>query len=219
MNTVAIVIARGGSTRLPNKNLLKFNGRTLIAHKVWQLYQTSLIDQVVVGSDSDDILDSATEAGAMTLRRAPEFCDEKSRSWNDVIHDMVSRIDATTVVWAHCTNPCIRPATYDRAVRAFQATDGDSLVGVTPFHNHVWWNGRPLNFNPYQEEHVVAAKLPPVYFQNGGIFIALRANMEKWRYVYGQCPEMFVIEPDEATDVDTWEDMDRAMAFYRRLPK
>lgn len=215
MDIVAVVIARGGSTRLPNKNLLPFNGRTLVAHKVWQLYQTSLITKVVVGSDSDEIIASAVAEGAIPLVRAPEFCDEKTRSWNEVIYDMVSRVGAQTIVWAHCTNPCIRPDTYDRAVKLFQATDGDSVVSVTPFRNHVWWNGRPLNFDPYKYPHTVAAHLPPVYFQNGGIFIASRALMMAERYVYGRSPEMFVINPEEAVDVDTQEDLDRATALYR----
>lgn len=215
MSVAAVVIARGGSERLPHKNMLKFNGRTLIAHKVWQLQQCNLIDKVVVGSDSDDILQSAREEGALTIKRAPEFCDERSRSWNDVIHDMVEKVEALTIMWAHCTNPCIKPSTYDRAIRAFQATDGDSLVAVTPFQNHIWWNGRPLNFDPYAKSHVVAAKLPPVYFQNGGIFIAHRSLMLQNRYVYGESPEMFVIDRDEATDVDTWEDLDRAAAIYK----
>ena len=175
--TTAVVIARGGSVRLPNKNLLKFNGRTLVAHKVWQLRQCKLIDEVVVGSDSDEILESAVAEGAIPIRRDPEFCDEKSRSWNDVICNMVEQVEAQTIVWAHCTNPCIKPATYDRAVRAYQTTDGDSLVAVSPFRNHVWWNGRPLNFNPYAKEHVVAARLDPVYYQNNGIFIMSRALM------------------------------------------
>jgi CMP-N-acetylneuraminic acid synthetase len=88
---------------------------------------------------------------------------------------------------------------------------------VSPFRNHVWWNGRPLNFDPYGEEHVVAAQLPPVYYQNGGIFIASRSLMLEKRYVYGQCPEMFVISPEEAVDVDTWEDLDRAVITYRAM--
>lgn len=213
--TTAIVIARGGSQRLPNKNLLMFYSRTLIAHKVWQLRQCSLIDEVVVGSDHDDILASAADAGARTIKRAPEYCDEKSRSWNDVIHNMVEQVDAQTIVWAHCTNPCIRPATYDRAVRTFHATDGDSLVGVSPFRNHVWWNGRPLNFDPYAKDHVVAAQLNPVYYQNGGVFIASRKLMVDRRYVYGSSPEMFVVSPEEAIDIDTWEDLDRAVAVYK----
>lgn len=212
--TTAIVIARGGSTRLPNKNLLTFNGRTLVAHKVWQLQLSRLIDEVVVGSDSDDILRSAATQGAKTIKRLPEYCDEKSRTWNEVIRNMVEQVETDVIVWAHCTNPCIQPSTYDRAVRCFQATDGDSLVGVTPFRNHVWWNGRPLNFDPYRYPHTVAAHLPPVHFQNGGIFVARRELMLRTHYVYGQTPEMFVISPEEAVDVDTQEDLAHAVAMY-----
>jgi CMP-N-acetylneuraminic acid synthetase len=214
MKTTAVVIARGGSARLPNKNLLTFYGRPLVAHKVWQLKQCKFIDEVVVGSDSEAILTAAVREGALPLQREPEFCDEKSRSWNDVIHNMVSQLDATTIVWAHCTNPCISPSTYDRAIRCFMMTDGDSLVSVTPFRNHVWWNGRPLNFDPYNKPHEPARVLPPIYFQNGGIFIAKRRDMETWRYVYGKTPEMFQIDASEAVDVDTQEDLDKAKEWY-----
>lgn len=216
MTTTAVVIARGGSTRLPNKNMLQFYGRPLVAHKVWQLKQCKSIDDVVVGSDSEEILEAAFLAGANLIRRAPEFCDEKSRSWNDVIHDMVSKIHATTIVWAHCTNPCIFPATYERAIRCYNTSDGDSLVSVSEIRSHVWWNGRPLNFDPYGKPHEVAAKLPPVYHQNGGIFIMRRELMELSHYVYGNCPELFVIPPGEDTDVDTQDDLDRAIEWYGR---
>jgi len=214
MNTVAIVIARGGSTRLPNKNLLKFNGRTLIGHKVWQLRQCGLIDRIVVGSDSDEILASAQDEGAKIIRREPEYCDEKSRSWNEVIHDMVSKVEGETIVWAHCTNPCIKPETYAKALEAYGESENDSLVSVTQFRNHIWWDGNPLNFDPKAKEHTVAAKLRPVYFQNGGIFIAHRLLMLEKKYVYGDDPLLFDIEAGEATDVDTWEDLDRAAAYY-----
>lgn len=216
--TTAVIIARGGSSRLPNKNLAKFNGRTLIGHKVWQLNQCRTIDRVVVGSDSRAILEAARDEGAYIVEREPEFCDEVSRPWNDVIVDMLEKVVGDTIVWAHCTNPCIQPRTYNRALRCFEATDGDSVVSVTSFQNHVWWNGRPLNFDPYGKPHVVASKLAPIYFQNGGIFIARRENMLKWRYVYGQCPEMFVIDELEATDVDTYEDLARAVINYQRVP-
>lgn len=215
--TTAVVIARGGSTRLPNKNLLMFHGRTLVAHKVWQLRQCKLIDEVVVGSDSSEILETARREGAYVIRREPEFCDEKTRPWNDVIENMVGMVAADTIVWAHCTNPCVKPATYDRAVRCFQATDGDSLVSVTPFHNHVWWKGRPLNFDPYGMTHVPARQLSPIYFQNGAIFIARRELMLQKQYVYGKEPEMFLIDEDEATDVDTFDDLARATVLYPKV--
>lgn len=217
MSTAAIVIARSGSGRLPNKNMLGFKGRPLIAHKVWQLKQCDLIDEVVVGADSDELLTAAEKEGAIVFKREPEFCDERSRSWNEVIFDMVRRVTAERIVWAHCTNPCIRPHTYDRAIEAYNAREfEDSLVSVTRVQSHVWWNRKPLNFDPWGPKHLVAADLAPVFFQNGGIFIAPRPLMLRNKYVYGRTPLLFEIPTDEATDIDTLEDYKRALRVYQK---
>lgn len=217
MSVTAVIIARGGSQRLPNKNMLDFHGLPLVAHKVRQLKQCQHITGVVVGSDSLEILQAAEAEGAETVRRAPEYCDEKSRSWNEVIHHMLERTKGDTIVWAHCTNPCIRPETYDRAIKAFRQSANDSLIGVTPFRNHIWWRGKPLNFDPRALKHTVAANLEPVYFQNGGLFIAKRAAMLDWQYVYGMDPLLFEIHEAEAIDIDTAEDYEAALREYSPL--
>jgi CMP-N,N'-diacetyllegionaminic acid synthase len=225
MRIASITIARGGSRRLPAKNTYLFAGRPLVAHKAWQLSKCPSIDEIIVGSDDDAILAAAKAQGVTTMRRAPEFCDEVSRPWNDVIVDMVSRVEADVILWAHCTNPCIRPETYERAIAEFLSRDSssfDSLVGVSQFRNHIWFCGRPLNANPFtfQREraspHQVAADVEPVYYQNGGLFIARREDILKWGYVYGPHGRVFVIDHDEATDIDTLEDMTRAKNFYAR---
>jgi CMP-N,N'-diacetyllegionaminic acid synthase len=165
----AIVIARAGSERLPNKNMLPFQGRPLVAHKVWQLKFCRHVDAVVVGSDSQEILSAAMKEGARTRLRAPEYCDEKSTTWNEVIYDMVKGVDAELILWAHCTNPNIQPNTYDRGIEYFRKglvmNTCDSVVGVTSIKTHVWWGGKPLNFNPYLVKHQLAAQVTPVYVQ------------------------------------------------------
>lgn len=214
MSVSAVIIARGGSQRVPSKNLLDFHGRPLVAHKVWQLKQCPSIDKVFVGSDSLDILDAAHKEGAEGVHRTAPYCDERSRTWNEVIYDMVTRITGDTVVWAHCTNPCIKPATYEKALHYFGNTRHDSIISVTPYRNHLWWMGKPLNFDPYKRDHLVAANLQPILFQNGGIFIAHRIAMQTWSYVYGPNPELMVVGEDEATDIDTQEDYERALKVY-----
>lgn len=215
----AIVIARGGSSRLPNKNMLDFHGMPLVAHKVAMLRGCRLIDQVIVGSDSDDILNAAREAGADTRRRAPEFCDEKSRTWNEVIKDMVSKVSGDVIVWAHCTNPCIQIRTIERAIaKYFSMPDSfDSLVSVSPLRSHVWWRGKPLNFDPWGSAHQVAANLEPIFYQNGALFIHSRAGMAFDSYVYGRNPFLYEIDPDEAVDIDTHADYERALALWPKV--
>lgn len=210
MSVTAVIIARGGSERLPGKNLMMFKGRPLVAHKVAQLKQCKTIDRVIVGTDSATIAEAASEAGAEIRMRRPEYCDEKSRSWNEVIHDMASMVPGDIIVWAHCTNPCIQPRTYDRAVAKFYESVGDSVVSVHAVQTHVWFRNHPLNFDPQSVPHKVARELEPVYIQNGGIFIAYRADMQALSYVYGPDPAMFEIDAQEAIDIDTEEDWRRA---------
>lgn len=216
MKTTAIIIVRSGSLRVPKKNMQDFHGRPLVAHKVWQLKQCARIDDVIVGSDSDELLNAARLEGAICMKRKAEFCDEKSRPWNDVIYDMVSRTEGNgLIVWAHCTNPCIMPHTYDKAIEAFfGARARDSLIGVTELKTHIWYENNPLNFDPYATKHQVARNLLPAYIQHGGLFIAPRALMVKRRYVYGTTPHLFLMDQDESIDVDTYNDLERARALY-----
>lgn len=214
MSVTAIVIARGGSERLPGKNLRHFFGRPLVAHKVWQLKQAKAIDRVIVGTDSEEIAQESQREGAEVRMRLPEFCDEKSRSWNEVIHDMVSQVPGDIIVWAHCTNPCIQPATYDRAVAKFYESTGDSVVSVHPIQTHVWYRDRPLNFDPQEVPHRVARELEAVFIQNGGIFVAYRNDMQSLSYVYGPHPSMLIIDALEGTDIDTQADWEQACRVY-----
>lgn len=217
MTVAAVIIARAGSRRLPGKNMLDFHGRPLVAHKAWQLQQVKGIDLIYCGSDSDEILRAAAAEGAIPVKRAPEFCDEVSRPWNDVIADMASRVEADTIVWAHCTNPCIRPATYEQALWVYEKgleRGGDSVISVCTVRSHLWMRGAPLNYDPWNGAHPFAADLEPVSWQNGGIFIYDRKNMIQRRYVYGVRPLMYPLEQDEATDIDTAADFVRAVGIY-----
>lgn len=218
VSIAAVIIARAGSRRLPGKNMLPFHGRPLVAHKVAQLRHVPDIDLVVVGSDSDAILRAAADEGAARVRRAPEYCDEVSRPWNAVIADMAVRVDAEVIVWAHCTNPCIGPETYERAIydyRMARRNGYDSLVSVCRVGGHLWHRAAPLNYDPWREPHPFAADLEPVYQQNGGIFIYDRKHMIQRRYVFGQIPLLFEIDPEEAIDIDTHADYERALAAYQ----
>lgn len=213
----AVIIARGGSKRLPGKNVKDFHGSSLIAHKVKQLMNSCLIRYVFVGSDDDEILREAKKAGAIPIWRDKPFCDEKTASWNEVISDMCSSVIGDVVVWAHCTNPLIDYPTYDDAIRAYfsasRSGSADSLVSVTRVQSHLWKDGAPFNFNPKSGKHPVAKELKPVFYQNGGIFIAKRHDMMDWRYVYNN-PVLFELSQTESIDIDTAEDFKIAEALY-----
>jgi CMP-N-acetylneuraminic acid synthetase len=220
VSVTAVVVARKGSKRLPGKALLPFDGeRGLVAHAVRRLRAAVGIDEVVVGSDCERILAAGAAEGARPVRRDAYFCDESQCSANEMIRDMALKVSGETIVWAHPTNPLVRPETYARALKLFLAREingFDSVVSVFAMQRHAWWKGRPLNFDPDAMRHEAAGELRPVLFQDGAIFIQRREEMLRNAYFYGRAPEWFVMPADEVCDVDTREDFELARWRWAR---
>ena len=209
MEICAVIVARGGSKRIPRKSLLKLNGESLIARKIRQLHSCKKINRIVFGSDSEEMLLEAKSHGAEIVRRPKFYCDEELASANDMIKNMCEFIRTEVVVWAHCTNPLLSPSTYDDAVCTFfdNRKAFDSLLSVVSFREHIWTpDKKPLNYNPYAPRHTPARELPTYYFQDGGIFIQPYEQMRKNHYFFGRAPYLYVIPQDEFADINTMRD-------------
>ena len=209
----AIVVARKGSVRVPQKNRLMLNGVPLFLRKIQQLQNAKQVDRIVFGSDDEYMLEIAEKNGADTIRRPDFFCDERVASANDMIGNMMDSIETDIVVWAHCTNPLISSATYDKAIEIFFSASElqyDSLLSVVELREHLWQERGhefcPLNYNPYATRHTPARELPPYYMQDGGIFIQPYKQMKANRYFFGKRPYLFMVPKDEFLDVNDYRD-------------
>lgn len=228
MGITAVVVARAGSKRLPNKALLPFAGSTLVGHKVRTLLSCPSIASVVVGSDSPDILFEGEKYGALSLLRDDYYCDESKCTANEMIADVISRVSGDLILWAHPTNPLISIDTYEEAIKRFDCEfhrwheDSamhrcDSLASVYGVKRHAWWHGGPFNHRPWSSKHQVAAELEPIQFQDGGIFIQPREQMLKNKSFYGFRPWLFEMPTNEVADIDTEHDYIVAKAIYEHF--
>jgi CMP-N-acetylneuraminic acid synthetase len=75
-NAVAIIPARGGSKRLPRKNIVDFLGRPIIAYTIDAARDSGCFERIVVSTEDDEIVAIAERAGAMVDRRAPELATD-----------------------------------------------------------------------------------------------------------------------------------------------
>jgi CMP-N,N'-diacetyllegionaminic acid synthase len=218
MKVTAVIVAKRDSERLKSKNMLPFGYSTLLGHKIHQLSECETINEVVVGSDCDEILSFARDRGAKGVKRSEKYCDEKTCSANQMIGNMCSLIDTDVVVWAHCTNPLVRPSTYDEAVNTYlkkieehdaRGTSNyfDSLISVDAVQEHFWGlskgSAHPIYHDPYHLEHVLAKDLPMIYKQNGAIFIQPHEQMKKNSYFYGGNPYLFITPTEQSVDINT----------------
>lgn len=215
MTVTAVVVARGGSVRLPNKALLPFANTTLIAWKVRTLKRCREVDRVIVNTDCPEILAEAAAEGAEEL---PGGGRDYHGDTREMLADTSRRCVGANILWAHPTNPLIRAETYDRAVEAYRRglSEGfDSLMSVTEIRRHAWSaTGSPLNFMPWEGRHPLAAELQPILFQDGAIFIQARRAMEANRYFYGKKPKLFPVSPYEGLDIDHDCDYRAALALW-----
>lgn len=76
MRTIVIIPARGGSKRLPKKNIYPFNGKPLIAFTIEACKQCGFIDGIYVSSDDEEILQVSASYGAQTLLRPSALADD-----------------------------------------------------------------------------------------------------------------------------------------------
>lgn len=77
MTTIAIIPARGGSTRIPRKNIKEFHGKPIIAYSIEKARASGVFDRIVVSTDDDEIAEVAKLYGAEVWRRDPAYGDDR----------------------------------------------------------------------------------------------------------------------------------------------
>ena len=215
----AIIPVRAGSTRLKDKNIYPFNGTTLLENKILQLKQVDLIDHIVVSSDSDQMLELAVKHNVTPHKRSWEYCDEKTKSFGEVVEHVCSEVKGDITIWATATSPLVLPHLYKEAIILFEEALNkgyDSLLSVEPFQRYILTSQGPLNYK-HGLGHVPSQELEVYYFKTNGIMISSRVNMIKWQYLYGKKPYLFDIDKIYCVDVDDVLDMAQAEIWLNLL--
>jgi len=92
MKNLAIIPARGGSSRIPNKNIRIFNGKPLIYYTIKQAQQSKLFDKVVVDTNSPEIAKIAKKYGAEVPFLRPEYLATSKAKIGDAIEYLLKRL-------------------------------------------------------------------------------------------------------------------------------
>lgn len=217
MSITAIIPVRAGSRRLKNKNIAPFGDTNLLLNKIAQLQKVPEVDRIVVSSDSDIMLEMAKNAGVDTHKRAIEYCDEKTKTFGEVVRHIAENVDGDHILWATCTSPLVEPELYSRAIAeyfpAIESGKYDSLVSFEMIKRYLWNEKGPLNYE-LGLKHVPSQQLPPMYIVTDGILLAPRKKMIEWSYFHGKNPYRFVIDKRAAVDVDDGLDLLCARAWY-----
>ena len=216
--TIAIIPARGGSKRLPNKNILSLGGISLIAHSILYAQQNNdIIDEVYVSTDDVAIKKIALEYGARVIDR-PENLSGDFESTVTALKHVLKSLDfeVENVILLQATNP-LRPENLLKdAFETYKNGNYDSLFTVS--RNHQKLGKIEANkFIPFNYEIGQRSQdLESLFFENGLLYIC-KAKLildnkiiSESAYPY-QVDHLFV-----TVDIDTQEDLDYAEYLYQK---
>ena len=211
----AVIPVRAGSRRLPNKNILPFGKSNLLTHKIRQLKEIKNIDEIIVSTDSDKMIDIAIQEGISYQKRPDEFCDEKTKTFNEVVEYIATTVETDILVWTTCVCPLVRTESIKNGIETFLNLNKkyDSVVSARLLKEYIFDETKPINFSI--ENHVPSQKLPNWHTINNGFFIANAKDMANWKFVYGKKPYLYEITKFEAIDIDDEFDFQIAEMIYK----
>ena len=218
---IALVPMRHYSQRVPGKNYRPLEGRPLFHHIIEALLSVPEVDQVVVDTDSEPVMDGLRNnfPGVKIIDRPPHLRANDIPMNNILIHD-TDLYPADFYLQTHSTNPLLKPETVSRAINLFLADypSHDSLFSVTRLQTRLYdQHGHAMNHNP--KELIQTQDLPPVYEENSCLYIFNRANLIAKQHRISDSPLMFEIPTDEAWDIDEELDFEICQFLLKREPK
>jgi len=208
----AVVAVRKGSQRVPNKNIKPFGDSNLLQMKLDTLKQVKNIDEIVVNSDCDKMLEIGKMNDVKTHKRDDYFASSKAT--NSEFHGHIAEITKTDSIFlAPVCSPFVSVESHEKSVDYYLNNSFDSVTSVTEVKNHLWLNGKPLN---YDLDNVPNSQdLPDVVKLNYGISIVDREIMKTKNRIVGNNPGFYKLDEIESIDVDTPFDWIVAETIYK----
>lgn len=220
MNIVALVPMRHHSQRVPGKNYRPLAGKPLFHHIIGTLLAVPEINEVVVDTDSDEVMDGLKRHfPSVKIINRPASLRADDVPMNDILIHDTSQVQAAFYLQTHSTNPLLKAETISKAIQLLLThyPNKDSLFSVTRLQTRLYdRHGKAMNHNP--NELIQTQDLPPVYEENSCLYIFTRDNLLARKHRISDKPLMFEIDADEAWDID--EELDFAICDFllkRRL--
>lgn len=214
---LAIIPARGGSKRLPRKNVLDLAGKPLIAWSIEASLKSKYIDQVIVTSDDDEILEISKQFGAETIKRPDELATDTASSFDAVKHAIENSAPCDFVVLLQPTSPLRTSRHIDEAIELLMSKNADAIISVCEMdHSPLWSNTLPENgsMEQFLREEIKNKRsqdLEKYYRLNGAIYICKTDKLlDEKSFILKE--NIFAYKMDRKNSVDIDEEMDFTVA-------
>ena len=218
MKNIAIIPARGGSKRLPQKNIKLLDGFPLLSFSIlFAQANSEIIDEIYVSTDDEDIKNIALKYGAKVIDRPKDLSGDLEPTVSALKHVLqIIDSEVDNVILLQATNP-IRPKNLlKEAFEIYQKENSNSLFTVSRNHKK-FGKITDQKFIPYNYKIGQRSQdIEPLYFENGLLYIT-KASLILEDIIISE--DAFPFEIDHifaSVDIDTQEDFDYAEYLYHK---
>lgn len=227
LSNIAIIPARGGSKRIPRKNIKSFAGMPIIAHSIKAAQESDLFDRIIVTTDDDEIADVAQSFGAeIPFLRPKELSDDHTPTIPVIAHAIEffqsrgEKIDAACCIYA--TAPFIRASDIGEAHQALIKYQKNYSFPVTTFPFPIFRGVKrdeAGNIEMFWPEHFSTRSqdLPEAYHDVGQFYWGTPEAWLSGKPIFSEAATTIVLPRHLVQDIDTPEDWMRAELMYQVL--
>lgn len=215
---LALITARGGSKRLPRKNILKLADKPLIAWTIESALESKYIDRVVVSTDDDEIASISRCHGAdVPFVRPPEFSTDKASSI-EVIRHAVGELERLGDAYEYLvllqpTSPLRNASHIDTAIELFVSKNANCVVSVCEIDHPIEWTGLlpdDCSIDDFFSDGALSRRSQDFqkrYRLNGAIYIVnIRQALEQNSLLLKESGYGFVMKRHDSVDIDEYVD-------------
>lgn len=215
MRTLAIIPARGGSKRLPGKNLKQLFGKPLIAWSIEFARSVPWFDEIQVSTDSEEIAAICVEYGIEVSRLRPAELATDDASSVDVVMDVLNwrrtdGVEFDAVALLQPTTPVRFLERWDEAQNLLSSSDCEGVIGVCPADTHPYLafrdsaEGLLAPWVPNPSGTTRSQDYPTAYAVNGALYLVkVDALLEQKTFFPKKCRPVLCDERVENIDIDT----------------
>jgi CMP-N-acetylneuraminic acid synthetase len=204
VRALAVIPARGGSREIPAKNIRPLAGEPLLVHTIRAAQAATLLDRVVVSTDSEEIAAIARDAGVEVVRRPPELARDESPTEDALIHAVQALgVSPDYVVTLEPTSPLRTPARIDHCIELALARNADSVVTVVETREVLGRLDGELFRRLDPDEPRRRQDRTPLYREAGAVYVTRTSSLVSRRSVLAEPLYAVVVPEDEAIDINT----------------
>ena len=228
---IAVITARAGSKRLPNKNILNINGKPIIYYSIKAALKSKFIDRVILSTDSKKIMTLGNKYGAETPFLRPKKLSNDTSHHPEVVEHAVSFIENSEkikfdyVVMLQPTSPFRTSLNIDEGIKKIIKSNKKTLKSLKEQNYPPWWMflKKKNNLVPVIKLkkktnvfNLESQQFPKVFRPNGALYITQRMHLKKYNELVNLDSCSFIImKNEESFDIDTKDDYLIAKVNYK----